>query len=816
MTNYVTDALPGWAKDSWVVWPVFGVLVAASFMLAVVSHRLDGAGGSDGGPVRLLPLGRVLGSGMESLAAPYGAGPIRGRAQDLDVLRRLVKRPDGRFAVLCGTGGVGKTTIASALAQVAEAEGVRGFWVRWRGEADLAEQMIRVAVACGLPEERLESARAGRIGLPDVVWEQLGRSVRWVVVLDNVDEPASVGPGGEPVSCYRGWIRPSGKGLLLVTSRDTDSNTWGRRAVVHRVMPLEASAGAQVLLDSAPGAGTAQEAQLLSERLGGLPLALHAAGRYLAAPGSRYRTLRAYTQALDHDLAALLGAGHPGAGDPVTARTLVRYTWELSLDQLTADGITLARPVLRLLSLLGAAPVPVSLLTCGLVTAATGLPASAVTVEAAVNGLHAYGLLDTPATLNGGMAIGQVVLHPLVRDVSAIALADESTNTQEWHQALAERIREAARSAVNAGSAGWGAACLLAPHVLAVAAFRGYHDTTDMAGVLRDLAGHLTDGGHFGQAHALQHQAYLSLRETLGAEHPDTLDSLNNCANALDEIGRHQEARDLHQHVLADRERVLGPDHPNTLHSRNNLASALAHLGRHQQAVDLDQRTLADRERILGPDHPNTFISRNNLAVALSNLGRHQEAANLHQRSLADQERILGLEHPHTLISRNNLAVTVGRLGQHVEACDLHRRILADRERVLGPDHPNTLDSRNNLASDLADLGRYREAADLYHQTLTDRERVLGPDHPNTLQSRSNLAGALANLGRYREAADLYHRTLTDLERVLGPDHPHTLESRNNLARLTKAQIPLRILGWFRSLAGAVRSTVDLRAGSDT
>ncbi|MFE2530091.1 tetratricopeptide repeat protein [Streptomyces sp. NPDC059382] len=610
VTNYVTDVLPGWAKDPWVVWPVFVVSVAVAAVLAVVGRRLDGGGGP--GPVRLVPLERVLAGGTESLSAPHGAGPVRGRADELAALRRLLKRPDGRLAVLCGVGGVGKTTIASALADIARAEGLRVFWVRWRGQRELAEQMTRIALACGLAEERLEEARAGRAGLPDLVWEQLERAGRWLVVLDNVDEPGAVGPGGELVASYRGWVRPGGRGLLLVTSRAGDPAVWGGRAELMRVAALAASAGGQVLLDAAPAAGTAVEAQRLSVRLGGLPLALHAAGRYLAAPGSRYRTFSAYQDALDGRLATLLGAEEPGGADPEAARRLVRYTWELSLDQLTASGNTLARPVLRLLSLLAPAPVPVSFLSPELVTAACGLPATTVTVESAVNGLHAYGLLDTPAPIDGAPALGQVILHPLVREISVLSLRAEIPDPQDWHHALAARMESVVAEAANADSSGWGTVRLLAPHALTTAQLTP--DAGTAGRTLDMLSMSISLAGHPEQAAILAEQALSRLQPELGNDHPDTLSSRNNLATALQGLSRHQEAADLHQQTLTDRERTLEPDHPQTLGSRNNLAVTLQDLGRHQEAADLHQRNLTDYERTLGPDHPHTLISRRNLA----------------------------------------------------------------------------------------------------------------------------------------------------------------------------------------------------------
>ncbi|WP_168724432.1 tetratricopeptide repeat protein [Streptomyces sp. A1547] len=734
------------------------------------------------------------------MRAPQSAGVVRGRESELVSLRRLLARPQGRYAVTCGVGGIGKTTLASALADVARAEGRSVFWIRWRDPEELAEQMTRAAVACGLPEARLEEARAGRAGLPDVVWEQLERTASWLLVIDNVDTPQAVGPGGEEVASYRGWIRPGGRGLLLVTSRNTDPGVWGTRAVLHRVAPLEPATGGQVLCDAAPHAGTAEEARALAQRLGGLPLALHAVARYLAAPGSRHRTFTAYTTALDTQLGTLLGATQPRASDPDVGRTLVRHTWELSLDQLEADGYPLARPVLRLLSLLAPAPVPVSLLTPEMVTEAIGRPAGVIEVEAGLNGLHTYGLVDVPTRHDGHLALGLVVLHPLVREITAHAHTTESTDPNRYLRALTGRLIQTAQGVMRARTADWDTARLLAPHLLIAAAHTANENNRHLADAVDHISQSLTEAGDYGSALRLRQVAHEITARSSGRDHPDTLNSRNNLALALDVLGHHQEAADLHQQVLTARGRILGPDHPDTLLSRSNLANALDHLGRHQEAADHHRQILAARERVLGADDIYTLHSVNNLGLALGYLGQHQEAAALHREALAGYEHVLGVEHPDTLNSRNNLALALDDLSHHQEAADLHRQVLGAYERVLGPEHPDTLHSRDNLGLALDHLGRHNEAADLHQHVVTSLERILGPDHPSTLTSRNNLGLALDHLGQHDEAADLHQHVLTTRERVLGPDHPHTLQSRNNLAAALRAS--RRTSTWWRAGRG--------------
>ncbi|MET8379311.1 FxSxx-COOH system tetratricopeptide repeat protein [Streptomyces microflavus] len=781
VTNYVTAQPPKWAENAVLVWSVFGALAIVSLGLFFWERRLAAQAPEEG--VRPVPLGRIS-VGGHSMNPPAVSAQVRGREAELEQIGARVRGSGGGMVVVCGAGGLGKTTLVAEAAAHARAQGQAVVWIRWRDDPDqLGQDLAQAAHILGLPDSRLEAARTGRVSLGDAVWEHLADVKGWLIVVDNVDNPSRVGPGSGPPAAYRGWLRPHGGGVLLVTSRDSSRQTWGPDADLIHLQPLADDAGGAVLLDAAPHAGTEAEAEALAVRLGGLPLALNAAGTYLSVPTSRHRTFTAYQHALEAEFADLLGAEHPGAAaNPEAARRVVRHTWDLSLDQLDRDGYTLARPVLQLLALLEPAPVPRTLITPELVTDATGLPATAATVDAALAGLHQYGLLHTPGAANGyepgSPAVGQLQLHPLVREVTAHTLTrPEPTDT--WLTAIDTHLTRAVDAVAGMpGRAGWPTARLLAPHLDRTT----QQNSSTALGVLDNLAAALNAAGAASQELLLRRRVLADRERILGPDHPDTLTSRNNLALALNSLGEHQQAADLHQQVLTDTERALGPNHPHTHNSRNNLAGTLNDLGEHQQAADLHQQVLADYEQTLGPNHPHTLTSRNNLAHALNSLGEHQQAADLHQQVLTDTERALGPNHPDTLTSRNNLAHALSSLGEHQQAADLHQQVLTDRDQTLGTDHPDTLTSRDNLAHALNSLGEHQQAADLHQQVLADYERVLGPNHPDTLTSRNNLALALTSLGEHQQAADLHQQVLTDRDRVLGPNHPRTLSSRNNLA----------------------------------
>lgn len=577
VTNYASESVPGWVRNPWVAWAIFGSLALSAVVLGLLSRYLDGENAPPG------PLTRVeaTAAGLSSLRAPHVVPAlVRGREPELTGLAGLLRGPGGRFAVLCGVGGIGKTTVAAALCAQAKNAGYTVFWVQWRDQADLAKHLTQVALACGLPVSALERAHAGHENLPDVVWQQLAATRKWLLVIDNADETARIGPGSEKVRDHRGWIRPEGGGLLLVTSRDTSTDTWGPCAEVLRLGPLTVGAAAQVLLDTAPGAGTLREAEALAARLGGLPLALRSTSAYLAKPTSRFQTFMAYRSALMEDLGSLLGSADPNAADPEVARQTVRHTWELSLDQLGGEGYALARPLLRLLALFAEAPIPLSLITTDLMQTAVEQAVTDGALDGALAGLNRYGLLGVPGALVPANGARTITLDPLVREINLLALAEESADPARWQSAVARRITQAVAEVRADGRSGWAMARVLAPHAPLLLGQDPPLPPHDARRTVVDLGEVLKEAGLSAERLALGQIRLNADHRLLGSEHPDTLGSRDHLAGVLAELGDYRQAVELHRETLAIRQRTLGPDHRDTLMSRTNLESAVAALRR--------------------------------------------------------------------------------------------------------------------------------------------------------------------------------------------------------------------------------------------
>src|SRR6267154_2396275 len=220
-------------------------------------------------------------------------------------------------------------------------------------------------------------------------------------------------------------------------------------------------------------------------------------------------------------------------------------------------------------------------------------------------------------------------------------------------------------------------------------------------------------------------------------------------------LGLFSRAKDLEQLSLDIRRRLLGPEHPDTLNSMSDLADALNHDGHYAEAVKLNRETLEIRRHVLGPENADTLNSMNNLGDALWADGHYAEAEKVDRETLDLRRRVLGPEHPDTINSMNNLEVCLIYLGRYPEAEKLGRETLDLRRRVLGPEHPQTLNSMSNLAGVLSAERRLPESEKLNRETLNLSRRILGPENQFTASTVYCLGGIEARKGNRPKALSL-------------------------------------------------------------
>ncbi|WP_307835328.1 NB-ARC domain-containing protein [Streptomyces adelaidensis] len=196
-------------------------------------------------------------------------GVLRNREELRETLTEAVAGPGGEVHVVHGMGGCGKTALAYWLfTEAVRAHGRVGFWVNASERMSLRAGMLAVAGDRGATAGELAAAAAGQRAAADLVWHWLDHCVEpWLLVLDNADDPSVLADGA--------WLRTSGQGTVLVTTRHATAALWRGPAMTRHglgVLPLDDAA--QVLCDLAPDAGDLDSARKVARRLGRLPLAL--------------------------------------------------------------------------------------------------------------------------------------------------------------------------------------------------------------------------------------------------------------------------------------------------------------------------------------------------------------------------------------------------------------------------------------------------------------------------------------------------------------------------------------------------------------
>ncbi len=694
-------------------------------------------------------------------------------------------------------GGTGKTQLAAYLAS---------HW--WQdGQIELlawVNAQSRSSVLAGYAQAF--AARAGSVLAGDAetaaarFLSLLSETTdRWLVVLDDVTDPADVTdlwPAG-----------PAGRVVVTTLNRAVLPDT--RNAWVFPVgafSPHEALDYLRGRLSTDPD--KRMGAVDLVHDLGCDPLALAQASATIASSGLTCRDYRELFARRADEIAAALGA-QPGAK---------AVTWTLSAERASslAPG-GLAQASLTLAALLGCEGIPAAVFSAPaaeefIVGAAGGGPVPRQAREALAS-LDRTGLV----TIDRHSAARAVRLHPAVQAavLSSLPAAarDEAARvaaralTQAWpddgeQPQTAEALRACVASLDRAAAGSlWAGGVhrilfragqsldatklsgLAVSHwqALAAASERALGPAhPDTLQATDRLASASLAAGLVAEAVAHYQQALDARTESLGAAHPSAIAARTDLGRALLAAGRAADAITVLEGALAAGDRAQ-PDPLGTLVVQDDLVAAYLAAGDHHRALRLATRTLAERERRQGPDHPDTLQTRGNLASACLAAGQVKDAIGHCQRALAGYERVAGPDDLATISAVSSLASAHHAARRLKDALPLYERALSDRERLQGPDHPDTLGARGNLASAYHSAGRLARALELSERTRADCQRVLGAYHPDTLAARANLAHAYHAMGRLTEAVKLLQDTLTDCERVLEPGDPLTAAVRESL-----------------------------------
>ncbi|KJY23737.1 hypothetical protein VR46_43395, partial [Streptomyces sp. NRRL S-444] len=308
--------------------------------------------------------------------------------------------------------------------------------------------------------------------------------------------------------------------------------------------------------------------------------------------------------------------------DERTRRALLS-TWELSLDLLrgedTPQASDLARPLLRLLSAFGPAPIPYQELLDPELLARSGLfgdPTPIPTqpqLQEALKGLAGLKLITIEVTrrdaadARGVGPLRWITIHPMVRAASR-AHADFTAQASRMLELVTALMRRVSSPLESANPAHWPMWRAIAPHSTAPRVLLSACEDSLGDALNPSLVAAATEAavgtaqyhnslGMYGEAIA-ELQAVEAIRaRLLGEDAPATIATRLHLAWALRDNGDLTEADRLYQEVARACERALEDDHPYLQSARTGRARVLRERGRYEAAEAELSAALAMRRR---------------------------------------------------------------------------------------------------------------------------------------------------------------------------------------------------------------------------
>ncbi len=282
----------------------------------------------------------------------------------------------------------------------------------------------------------------------------------------------------------------------------------------------------------------------------------------------------------------------------------------------------------------------------------------------------------------------------------------------------------------------------------------------------------------------------LRIREkSLGNEHPEFANSLNEIMILYLEMGRYEDAVAYGTRSKDIRGKVLGKNNIDYAGSLVNLGTMFMLLARYETAepLFLEAKNILESKKEFSQ---HLFYSNclYNLSGLYLNMSRFEEAEPLLLKSRSIYETIFGKEHPNVTYATFALAGMYYLMGNFEAAEPLYLETKRLLEKTAGTEDAAYASCLEGLANMYRESGKPELAQPLFEQAVSINKKVLGKEHPDYAFSIFHLADFYLSLNRLNLAEPMFLEAKLVLENSLGKESDQYATALSGLGTLKKMQ----------------------------
>ena len=288
--------------------------------------------------------------------------------------------------------------------------------------------------------------------------------------------------------------------------------------------------------------------------------------------------------------------------------------------------------------------------------------------------------------------------------------------------------------------------------------------------------------GRYKAAADIAEEAYYSIKDTFGPDHPNVAVSFNNLGTLYKIQRDYSKAESLYKRAYEIYKRNFGSENLYTVGVLINLGEIYQIQRKFKKAEDCYNEAESALGKALGQEHQELAKVVNNLGSIYKEQLKYEQAELFYQRSLNITANTLGFGHPNILKALTDLGLLYQAQKKYQEAEAAFKQAWDIFMADFTQSKTDAEGALRNLDSQRKESLR-KDNEPIYKRTADLNNMYLSPYHPEVARFLNYLPALYYSQKRFTEAGLLYESELELMVNNLGSDHPNVAKLLDDMAK---------------------------------